>query len=119
MVEHIVRSPLLHDSPCIHDRHVLAHLGNHSQVMGDQQHGHLLLPDQLLHQFQNLSLNGHIQSRGRLVCNQKLRAAGQGNGDYHPLLHAAGKLMGIVIGTALRNAHHLQHFLGLLKGILL
>ena len=53
----------------------------HLQVMGDEHIGqsHLLL--QVLHQVQNLSLDGHIQSRYRFVAHDELGVHGQSTGD--------------------------------------
>ena len=43
-----------------------------------------------------MRLNGDIQRGGGLVRNEQLRLRGDGDGDGHPLLHAAGKLVRIV-----------------------
>ena len=51
----------LDDLADIHDRHPVADVGNHAQVVGDEQVGqpHLFL--QILEQVQDLRLHGHIQ----------------------------------------------------------
>ena len=66
--------------------------------VGDEHDGGLGLgadPDQLvLH-----PLPGHLVQRPeRLVHQQQSRPLGQGAGDRHPLLHAAGQLVGIGAG---------------------
>ena len=52
--------------------------------------------------LEDLGLDGHVQGRGGLVADQDLRIAGHGDGDDHPLAHAAGKLMGILLISPLR-----------------
>ena len=42
----------------------LSRLGNHAQVVGDDHDGCLKLLPHFIHQFQDLGLNGNVQSRG-------------------------------------------------------
>ena len=70
--------------------------------MGNQDDGRVDFLLQLLHHIQNLRLNGHIQGRGRLIGQQKLRLAGQGHCYDHTLLHTPGKLNGIGIFKSLK-----------------
>ena len=82
--------------------------------MGDVDGGQVVL---LLHGFdevQDLGLDGHIQGGGGLVADEDLGPAGHGDGDDHPLAHAAGELVGVLLVAALRvvDAHvgeDLQH----------
>ena len=48
----------------------------------------IILP-QIQQQFQNLGLDGHIQSGGGLIRNEKLWRAGHGHGYHNPLAHSA------------------------------
>ena len=70
VVEDVVHRPALHDPAQIHDDHVVGHLGDHAQVVGDEDDGQLLLLLQLAQQVEDLGLGGHIQGRGRLVGDQ-------------------------------------------------
>ena len=108
---YIFRRAVLNDFSGVHDCHLVAYLSHNSQVMGNQDDGRVDFLLQLLHHIQNLRLNGHIQGRGRLIGQQKLRLAGQGHCYDHTLLHTPGKLMGVILFTALRNPHQLKHFL--------
>ena len=80
--------------------------------MGDEQHGQAPVPLQLLQQRQHLGLGGHIQRGGRLVGDEQFRLSRQGLRQHHPLLHAAGELVGIVPHAPLwlGDAHRLQQF---------
>ena len=73
-----------------------------------------------MHQLQNLGLNGHVQSGGRLVGNQDVRLAGQGHGDHDPLTHTAGELVGVLLHPFFRlvDVDQPQHFHGPLPGLL-
>ena len=109
---------ILHHLARIHDGHLIADLRNDTQIVGDQDHGGSQLFFQPLDQIHDLGLDCHIQGRGRFICNDHLRTAGQCNGDHHPLFHAAGKLMGIIIGPLSSDSYHLQQSAGLLKRFL-
>ncbi|MPM70433.1 hypothetical protein SDC9_117388 [bioreactor metagenome] len=85
--------PGFHDHPAIHHRHLIGQLRHNAEIVRDQNHRHAVFPAQRIEQFENLSLNGHIQRGGRLVRNQQFRLSGQRHRNHHPLLHAAGKLM--------------------------
>ncbi len=72
----------------------------------------LMLPFglEILEQLKDLGLHGHVESRGRLVGDEELGPAGQGDGDGHPLAHPAGQLMGKLHQppARLRHPHHLE-----------
>ena len=75
------------------------------------ENGHAQLFLQILHQFQNLRLDGHVQGGGGLVGNEDIRFAGQRHDDHHPLTHAAGKLVWILLQALFRfvDAHQRKH----------
>ena len=80
--------------------------------MGDDDHGGLLF-HQAPDDPQHLSGELRVQGRGGLVKAQDIRFQGQGSGDGHPLLLAAGELAGVV-ACPLLQAHfgeQLQTFL--------
>ena len=105
--EKLARRGAFHQTPGVHDAHHVRHFGHHAQIVGDQQHGHAAFPALVQDQAQDLALDGGVQGGGGLVGQQQFGAAGQSHGDHHPLAHAAGKLVGIVVIAAVRrgNAH--------------
>ena len=83
--------------------------------MGNEDNGFSLVNLQTFQKFHNLRLNGHIQSRCRLVADDELGVTYHGDGDDHPLLHSAGKLMRIAVDTLLGIGNpqlpkHREHF---------
>ena len=76
--------------------------------MGDHQHGHAVLR-QRLHDAQHLAHHFRVQRGGGLVEQQHLRVHGQGAGDGHPLLLAAGDLPGLGIDVG-GHTHLFQIF---------
>ena len=70
-------------------------VGDQGQVVGDQQHGHVVFALQFAQKTQDLSLHGHIEGGGGLVGDQQLGLAGQRHGDHDPLALPAGELVGI------------------------
>ncbi len=91
---------LLDDLAGIHHRHPLAGLGDHAHGMGDQHDRHAELVLHLLHQLQDLRLDGDVERRRRLVGDQELGLAGKRHGDHDALAHAAGELVRIVVHAA-------------------
>ena len=71
---------------------------------------------QLLHQFEDLRLDGDVERGGRLVGDDQLGVAGQRDGDHDALAHAAGKLVRILLQPPRRigDADQIQQFDGAL-----
>ena len=60
-----------------------------------EQHRHVELLLELLEQFQDLRLDGHVERGRGLVGDQKVRFVGERHGDHDTLALAAGKLVRI------------------------
>ena len=93
---------LLDDLAGIHHGHPLAGLGDHAHGMGDQHDRHAEALLHLVHQLEDLRLDGDVERRGRLVGDQELGLAGERHGDHDALAHAAGELVRIVVHAPLR-----------------
>ena len=121
IVEDLVSSALLADGAGVHNDDLVTHLGHNAQVMGDHDNCHAQFLLQLLHELQDLGLDGHVQSGGGLIGNQNIGLAGQGHGDHNSLAHAAGKLEGILLHPLFRlvDVHQLQHFHSPVIGLML
>ena len=83
-------------SPPHHD-HPIRDLGDHPHIMSDEHHRHADLVLKGGDQLQNLRLDGDIEGGGRLVGDEELRPAGEGHRDHHPLTHAAGEEMRVIV----------------------
>ena len=57
----------LHHSAQVHHYHVVGHLGDDSQIVGDQHDGHPVALLEIEQQVENLRLGRHIKRRRRLV----------------------------------------------------
>ena len=121
IVEDLIHGAALADAARVHHDDLVAHVGDDAQVVRNHDDGHAQLLLQVLHQFQNLRLNGHVQSRGGLVGNQDIRLARQSHGDHHALAHASGQLVRILLEALLRlvHAHELEHLHGAGVGLLM
>ena len=97
-----VRFALLDEAGGIHHDHAVGIARNHAQVMRDDDQRNVELARQILHQFENLRLNRHVEGGRRLVGDDEAGIAGKPDRDHHPLAHAAGELMRILIEPALR-----------------
>ena len=59
------------------------------------------LARQVLHQLQDLRLDGDVERGGRLVGDDQLGIAREPDRDHHPLAHAARELVRILVEAAL------------------
>ncbi len=69
--EDIVERAAFHDLAAIHHDDFLGDIGDHPEIVGDQQHGHSELALQLDEQLQDLRLNRYIECGRRLVRDQQ------------------------------------------------
>ena len=104
----------LHNLSRVHHIDIVAQLGHHPHVVGDEKDGRAVVPAQVPHQPENLGLDGHVQGGGGLVGNEELRLTGHGHGDHHPLAQTPGQLpgIGVIPGRRVRDAHLLEELHG-------
>jgi len=74
---------------------------NRAAYVRDNDDGDAQTPREILHQLEDLRLDGHVERRGRLVGNEQLGIAGETNRDHDALPHAAGELVRILLEPAL------------------
>ena len=121
MVKNSIRGAALAHTPAVHNNDLVTHGRNDAQVMcnHDDRHTHLLL--QVLHQLQDLRLNGNVQRGRRLIRNQDIRLTAERHGNHDTLAHASRKLIGILLHTALRLIYtdERQHLDRPLPGLIL
>ena len=91
--EQLRSGPVLDRFAVAHDQHVVAHLLDDGQVVGDEQIRQPHVALQLREQIEHMRLHRNIQRRSRFVEDQQLGLAGQGPRDAHPLALAAGQLV--------------------------
>ena len=110
----LVDRGVLHDLAAVHDQHPVDQAGNHPEVVGDPDDRHAQLGPEVLHQFENLGLDGDVQGRRGLIGHQDPRITGQGDGDHHPLTHPSRQLVRIAAQPVLGrwDAHKLQQLEG-------
>ena len=82
------RADLGHPAGIEHS-HPVAGFSDHPHVMRDQHHRSALLLADALEQGDDLRLDRHIERSRRLVGDDQLRVASQGQGDHDALAHAA------------------------------
>ena len=112
---------LLDDLTAVHNDHVVCHLIDNTQIMGDKDDCGTVIALQVVHQTQDLSLNGNVQSGGGLVRDQNLGTAGQSHCDHNTLAHTTGQLVGILTQNSfgVGDLNRSQHFQCLLLCFLL
>ncbi len=109
-----------HHPPMVHDDDLVSHVGDHAQIMGDHQDGHPQFLLEIVHQFEDLGLDGHIQRGCRFVGDQQGRAADKCHGNDRALAQAAGQFERIG-GQGLlrvRKTDEAQHLLRNLQALL-
>ena len=82
---------VFHDHTAVHDGDLVAHFGHNAKIVRNEDGRGVELRLELSHELEHLRLDRHVERGRGLVGDEKLGAAGQGNGDDHALLHAAGE----------------------------
>ena len=83
--EYLFDRTLFNDLAGIHDRNTCRDAGHHTKVMRDQNQTHVVFSLQFLQQQQDLRLDRHIESSGRLISDDQLRFAQQCHRNHHAL----------------------------------
>ena len=107
-VEDVRDRARLDDPARVHDRDPVAGLGQHPEVVGDQDQRQAELLAQALQQLQDLRLHDDVERRRRLVGDDQRRAAGEREGDHHPLALAARELVRVTVAQRRRQPDRLQ-----------
>ena len=107
-IQHLLPAAVFNQAAGMHDADMGAHIRHHRQVVGDEDHTdvHILLEGS--DGLQDLVLDDDIQGCGRFVGNDQRRVAGQRHGNDHPLAHAPGKLVGIILKPAFGDLHQVK-----------
>ena len=63
---------MLDDLSGVHDHHVVSHVGDHPQVVGDEDHRHVFFSLQRVQEVHDLSLGGHVEGSGGLIGDEQL-----------------------------------------------
>ncbi|MNF85481.1 hypothetical protein D3C84_678770 [compost metagenome] len=79
--------------------------------MGDEHHGGADARPDIQQQFLHVQAGQGVEGTERFVHQQQARTIDQHPGDFHPLLHAAGKLIRPSLGKAFK-AHQREDFVG-------
>ena len=93
----------LDDLAGVHDRDVVADVGDHAEVVADDDHRQAGVADERPQQAEDLGLHGDVEGGGRLVGDQQLRLTGQRQGDADALRHAAGELVRVATSAPARR----------------
>lgn len=84
---------LFNDAPSVHDGDAMGDLGDHTEVVSNKQEGQFHFAAELVEQFEDLFLNGDIESGGGLVGDEQFGIGGESHGNHDALAKSAGKLM--------------------------
>ncbi len=85
MREQLPHRRLFHFASREHHRNAIRVVGNHAEIVRNEQQRHRKLTSQSDQQIKDVRLNRHIERGGRLVSNQKTRPASDCHRDHHPL----------------------------------
>ena len=100
-VQDLVRRAHLDEQAMLHHGDPISDVGDHAEIMGDEQHAGVVARLKLLDQLQDLRLCRDIERRGRLVGDQNLRIERQRHRDHCPLTLTAGEFMGVAVDDLL------------------
>ncbi len=91
------------DFAFLHHRDIVGDFPDDAEVMGNEEHRHVVARLQVLQKLEDLSLHGNIEGGCRLVGDEKIGPVGERHGDHHPLALAAGELMRIGVEPRRRD----------------
>ena len=94
--ENVVRGSLFDDVGRIHHVHAVGVARHDAKIVRDDDERDPEFARQILHQFENLRLNGHVECGGRFVGDDQLGFAGKADRDHDALAHAARKLVRVL-----------------------
>ncbi len=87
---------LLDRAPGVHDDDAVADLRDHAEIVRDEDdRGPVRLPESL-QELDDLSLERHVERRGRLVGDEQRGLEHERGRDHDPLPHPAGELVRVV-----------------------
>ena len=111
IAEDVVQVACFDDLAAIHDDHVVGDVGDHPEIVGDHQQRHPEFLLQVLHEAQDLGLDGDVERGRRLVGDQQRRPADQRHGDHRALAKTAGQFerIGPERALGIGKAHHAEH----------
>ena len=100
----------LDDLAGVHDDHAIGELGDQAEVVRDQDRGGVRLVLRLLQHLEDLSLDGHVERRRRLVGDQHGRLVRDRHRDHRALAHSTRELVRILVDPPLgiRDADELE-----------
>ena len=77
----------------VHHQRAVGELGDHPEVVGDDQHARAGDVARGLEHLEDLRLHGDVQRGGRFVADQQVGVVGDGDGDDDPLALTAGQFV--------------------------
>ena len=85
------------DATGIHNVHMVAGLGDDSEVVGDEDDGGAQILLAFADEIEDLLLNGDVEGGGGLVGDEEFGLGDESHGNHDPLAHAAGEFMGVAV----------------------
>ncbi len=116
-VKELLRLGHLHDVALIDNAYPVGYKAHYTEVVGDEQIGHVPLLLELFEEVQHLGAYGHVQGGDGLVRHHQLRFHDHGPRKANALALSAGKLVGITGQVLGQKAHLGYHVLDLLHPV--
>jgi len=79
----------------VHDHDAVTALRGKPEVVRDQDGRHALLGGEVPEEIEDGRLGGHVETGRRLVGDEQVGRAGDGERDHHALAHPARQLEGV------------------------
>jgi hypothetical protein len=111
VLEHLLGGPALDDLAEVHHVHPVTDLPDDAHVVADQQHRQVELLLEVLHQREDLRLDGDVQRRDGLVGHDEIGVDRQRPRQGDPLFLPPGELVGVAVGVLGREADPFEEVL--------
>ena len=98
------RGPAFHDRAQVHDADLVGHVPDDAEIVRDEEVCETQALLQRLEQIEDVSLDGDVECTDRLIANHEIGVDSERTRDDDALALAAGELVRIPAGKALREA---------------
>src|SRR5271157_512747 len=98
--QHLRGSSSLNEASCFQDRDAVAHSARLIAVVGDEDTGQRMLPNEIADKLLDAQLRLFVERRGWFIQQQDFRPVGQGASERDALLLSAGKISDVPGGES-------------------
>lgn len=106
--EQLIRSCMFNNFPQVHNRNLIAEILDNAQIMTDKEKRNTRRFLKILEDVEDLSLDGNIERRERLISHKQFRRNGKRSRYADPLPLPPAEFVWITVEHIMSNPHAFQ-----------